>query len=45
MQQIFDNLQVSTDTDSLIWKGYHNNLKMSQTCDFLPVTQPEINSC
>ena len=36
-----DTLQVSPDTDSLISNGYHNNLKMSQSCDFLPKAQPE----
>jgi hypothetical protein len=30
-------LQVSPDTDSLISNGYHNNLKISQSCDILPV--------
>jgi len=34
--QCCDTLQVSPDTDSLISNGYHNNLKMSQSCDFLP---------
>ena len=34
---IGDILQVSPDTDSLISNGYHNNLKMSQSCDFLPI--------
>jgi len=35
--QICDILQVSPDTDSLISNGYHNNLKMSQSCDSLPI--------
>jgi hypothetical protein len=39
---IADILQVSPDTDSLISNGYHNNLKMSQSCDFLPKAQPEM---
>jgi hypothetical protein len=33
-------LQVSPDGDSLISNGYHNNLKMSQSCDFLPIPAP-----
>ena len=33
-----DTLQVSPDTDSLISNGYHNNLRMSLSCDFLPVS-------
>ncbi len=37
-------LQVSPDTDSLISNGYHNNLKMSQSCDFLPIKQPKFSS-
>ena len=32
-----DTLQVSPDTDSLISNGYHNDLKMCLSCDFLPV--------
>jgi hypothetical protein len=35
----FDILQVSPDTDFLISNGYHNNLKMSQSCDILPKPQ------
>jgi len=38
-----DTLQVSPDIVSLISNGYHNNLKMSQSCDFLPVLQSETN--
>jgi hypothetical protein len=32
-----DTLQVSPDTDSLISNGYHNNLKMSLSCDLLAI--------
>ena len=34
-----DILQVSPDTDSLISNGYHNNLRGSLSCDFLPVSE------
>jgi hypothetical protein len=39
---IADILQVSPDTDSLISNGYHNNLKMSQSCDSLPILKIDL---
>ena len=34
-----DILQLSPDAESLILKGYHNNLKMSQRFDILEISQ------